>query len=128
MGDLYYIVPQVVFVLPTVVTLVVGLVLLWARRDRLAPRTRSLGVAGLAVLLAGALADVVYVVLLPRLLRDGKWEQTGVVLAGSSLLFIVLHCLGLALLIAALLGTAPLGTASFSAAPPGEQPRTGQLW
>ncbi|MEV4508447.1 hypothetical protein AB0K00_05765 [Dactylosporangium sp. NPDC049525] len=65
MGELYYIVPQVVFALPAVITLAVGLVLFWARRDRLAPRARGLGVAGLAVLLAGGLADLAYITLPP---------------------------------------------------------------
>ncbi|WP_327011106.1 hypothetical protein OHA72_29835 [Dactylosporangium sp. NBC_01737] len=107
MGDLLYVVPKVVFGLPVIVTLVIGVVLLRLRRDRLAPRARNLGVAGLAVLLAGGVADVVYVALLPNLLRNGTWERVQVLLAGSSVLFIVLHCLGLALLIAALLATAP---------------------
>jgi drug/metabolite transporter (DMT)-like permease len=107
MGDLLYVVPQVVFALPTIITLVVGLVLLRARRDRLAPRARALGVAGLAVLLAGGLADLVYLALVPQLLRGRDWERAQVMIAGGSLLFMVLQCLGLALLIAALLGTAP---------------------
>jgi hypothetical protein len=106
MGDLYYFLPQAAFAMPTVITLLVGVVLLSVRRQRLAPRAWTLGVAGLAVLLTGALGDLVYLALLPRVLRRGAWQDSQALLAGASLLFVVLHVLGLALLIAALLATA----------------------
>jgi hypothetical protein len=106
MGDLYYVLPQAVFALPAIVTLIVGVALLWARRKRLAHRAWTLGVAGLTVLLAGAVADVVYLALLPRVIRDGGWPESRALLAGASLGFLVLHVLGMALLIAGLLATA----------------------
>ncbi|GAB3850614.1 hypothetical protein ACFPIJ_25910 [Dactylosporangium cerinum] len=106
MGDLYYFVPQAAFALPSIATLIVGVALLWARRKRLAHRAWTLGLAGLAVLLAGAVADLVYMALLPRVIRYGDWQESRALLAGASLGFLVLHVLGMALLIAGLLATA----------------------
>ena len=65
-----------------------------------------LGVAGLAVLLAGTVADLVYLALLPRSCARATGASRGPSSPGASLGFLVLHVLGLALLIAALLGTA----------------------
>jgi hypothetical protein len=107
MGDLYYFLPQAAFAMPALATLIAGLVLVWVRRDRLAPRAWRLAVAGLGVLLTGALADVAYLGLLPQIVRRGGWQDTQLVLAGVNLLFLVLHTLGMALVIAAILVTAP---------------------
>ena len=131
MGDLYYMLPHVAFALPTIATLVVGVVLVWVRRERLAPQAWRLAVAGLAVLLTGALADVVYLGLLPQMLGRGGWQETRVLLAGTSLLFLVLHVLGVALLIAAILASAtpkdPWGGPPPAVEPPPglQQPQVG---
>jgi hypothetical protein len=114
--------PQVAFAMPTIATLVVGVALVWARRERLAPRAWRLAVAGLAVLLTGALADMLYLGLLPQLLRRGPWQDMNLLIAGMSLLFLVLHVLGVALLIAAILASAPPKDPWGAPPPPGLEP------
>lgn len=116
--------PRLAYSVPGVVTLVVGVVLLCVRRRQLAPRAWSLGVAGLGVLLAGALADVVGLVLLEWLIHGGGLERTTVVFAGASLLFMVLDVLGTALLIAGLLSTARPAD-PWDQPPPGPRPELG---
>lgn len=106
MSELYYVLPQVAFSMPAIATLVVGVVLLWLRRERLAPRAWALGVAGLAVLLAGSIADLIYVAALPSVIRDNGLRESQALFAAAGLAFLVLHVLGVALLIAALLATA----------------------
>ncbi len=106
MGELAYMVPQMLFALPAIVTLVVGLALLWARRERLGSRPRMLGMAGLVVLLVGALLNMAYLAALPSYIRDYGFHESQVMFAGTSLMFLTLHVLGLALLIAALVATA----------------------
>ncbi|MDG6103533.1 hypothetical protein Daura_35435 [Dactylosporangium aurantiacum] len=105
MGELYFSVPQMAYSMPAIATLVVGVVLLCVRRRRLAPRAWTLGVAGLAVLLAGALADLVYVALLPQLIGGGGLREAKALLAATGLLFLTLHVVGMSLIIAALLAT-----------------------
>ncbi|MEV4137535.1 hypothetical protein AB0J72_35845 [Dactylosporangium sp. NPDC049742] len=125
MFELEYLLPQLLFALPAVVTLTVGAVLLWNRRGRLLPRVRALGSAGLAVLLAGAVTNLLYQLLLPEILRGGRWMEMRVAIAGMNLLFMVLQVLGLALVIAALLATAPPATPWSRPAPetgPWDQP------
>ncbi|MEV0129851.1 hypothetical protein AB0H83_15500 [Dactylosporangium sp. NPDC050688] len=124
MGDLFLMAPRLAYSVPGVVTLVVGVVLLCVRRRQLAPRAWSLGVAGLGVLLAGALADVVGLVLLEWLIHGGGLERTTVVFAGASLLFMVLDVLGTALLIAGLLSTARPAD-PWDQPPPGPRPELG---
>ncbi|MGI5184998.1 hypothetical protein ACQEVZ_52975 [Dactylosporangium sp. CA-152071] len=125
MFELEYLLPQLLFSLPAVVTLTVGVVLLWNRRGRLLPRVRALGSAGLAVLLAGAVTNLLYQLLLPEILRGGRLMEMRVAIAGINLLFVVLQVLGLALVIAALLATAPPATPWSQPAPetgPWDQP------
>lgn len=125
MGDLYFMVPQMAYSMPGIATLVVGVALLSVRRRRLAPRAWTLGVAGLAVLLAGSLADLGYLVLLPQLVGDGGLREAKVLLAATGLLFLVLHVLGMALLIAALLSTARPAEPWDQPAPPEPRPELG---
>ena len=123
MGELYFMVPQMAYSMPAIATLVVGVVLLCLRRRRLAPRAWTLGVAGLAVLLVGSLADLGYVALLPQLVGSGGLQQAKVVLAATGLVFLVLHVLGMSLVIAALLSTAHPAADPFLAGSPQPGPR-----
>ena len=114
--DYAYAIPQLLFATPTVITLVVGIVLIAVRRDRLGPRSRGLGIAGCAVLLVDGLANTVYTVALPQLLRERSISDLNVVIGVSGLFFVLLNCVGLALLVAALV------TAGGRQAPPPPAP------
>jgi len=101
--DFAYVIPQLLVAAPGVITLVVGIALIAARRERLAARARGLGVAGCAVLLVGNVTNAAYTAALPLLLRDRTVRDLSVLMGGVGLLFVLLNCVGLALLIAALL-------------------------
>ena len=104
--DYAYAIPQLLFATPTVVTLVIGIVLIAVRRDRLGPRSRGLGIAGCAVLLVDGLVNTAYTVALPQLLRERSISDLNLVIGVSGLFFVILNCAGLALLVAALVTAA----------------------
>lgn len=104
--ELVYLIPQLVLALPAVVIPIVGVLLLRRRRERLTPRAVSLGTAGLGVLLADAVGNVGYLAALPQIARGGRLHDVQILLGGASLLFVVLHALGLALVVAALVSAA----------------------
>ena len=102
-SDLVYVVPQLALALPTLATLIAGLVLMNARRGRLAPRSRSLGVAGCLVLVLAALVNAGYAVALPTLVREAGPQGIGVLALVFGVVLVLLDCVGLGLLIAAVL-------------------------
>ena len=101
--DLAYVVPQLALALPTLATLIVGLVLMNARRGRLSPRSRALGVAGCLVLLLAALVNAGYVIALPTLIREAGAQGIGILALAFGVVLVLLDCVGIGLLIAAVL-------------------------
>jgi hypothetical protein len=109
--SLAYLLPQLLFSVPTAITLVIGIVLISARRGRMTPRSRGFGLAGCVVLLVAALVQVAYAATLAELVR-GRPTASQVQLVADLFAFVSLavNCVGLALLIASVLaGSAPAG-------------------
>jgi hypothetical protein len=121
-----YVGPQLLFALPPLVALLVGLVLLAGRRNRLTPGSRRFGMAGCAVLLVGSLVDAVRVVLFPQLIANQSAASIELLFAGIGIVQVLLYCVGLGLMIAAILaGSAPAtapGPAPWYPRPPGGNP------
>lgn len=108
MQHMGYVISQTVFALPALIVLVAGLVLLTARRRAVGPRATGLAIAGAAVLLAGAVVNVVWASSVPWVLRtDGQIGAFAMMSAGVGILTAILHATGLGLLIAAVLARAP---------------------
>jgi hypothetical protein len=119
--SLAYLLPQLLFSVPTAVTLVIGIVLISARRGRMTPRSRGFGLAGCVVLLVAALVQVAYSATLAELVR-GRPTASQVQLVADLFAFVSLaiNCVGLALLIASVLaGSAPTGAVLAGSAPGG---------
>jgi hypothetical protein len=109
--SLAYLLPQLLFSVPTAVTLVIGIVLISARRDRMTPRSCRFGLAGCAVLLVAALVQVAYSATLAELVR-GRPTVAQVQLVADLFAFVsvAINCVGLALLVASVLaGSTPAG-------------------
>jgi hypothetical protein len=122
-SDLAYVVPQLALALPTLATLIAGLVLLNARRGRLSPRSRTLGVAGCLVLLLAGLVNAGYAIALPTLVREAGPEGIGLMAIAAGIVLVLLDSVGLGLLIAAVLA------GSRSAVPPQQSwPPPQQAW
>lgn len=103
MDDFAYVIPQLALALPSLATLIVGLVLLNVRRDRLTARARSLGVAGCVVLVLAGLVNAGWALSLPMMVRDASAQQIGLVGLGFGVVLVILDSVGLGLLIAAVL-------------------------
>ena len=117
---------------PVAMTLIVGAALLVARRDRLASRARVLGIAGCAVIFLNVLIIMAYSVLIPRLYTSdlfGSVQSIGALTAVYGLGTALVECVGLGLLIAAILAATPAQPApsppSVGGPPPGYPPTTG---
>ena len=122
--------------LPVFAVLVLGLILLGTQGRRLPPRSLLLARAGLAVMLAEALASMTWTALLPQFFAefgyDGGFIHTyGVATAIVGFVLSVLFALGVGLLIAAVLaflpaphpaGPVPPGPVPPGPVPPGPVP------
>ncbi|MEN3609022.1 hypothetical protein AAH979_05670 [Plantactinospora sp. ZYX-F-223] len=99
-----FVLVQGVVQVPIVLVLVVGLILLAARRDRLSRLAKGLAVAGCGVLLFGVLANVAWLASIPTLLRaDHSAAEFGIISAGVALMLNLCQAVGLGLLIGGLL-------------------------
>ncbi|QSB16851.1 hypothetical protein JQS43_11515 [Natronosporangium hydrolyticum] len=110
-----YVISQTVFALPALIVLVAGLALLTARRRTVGPRATGLAIAGAAVLLAGAVVNVVWASSLPWVLQ--ATTSTGgyaMMSAGVGILTAILHATGIGLLIAAVLTRTPASQAGIA--------------
>ncbi|MGI5150055.1 hypothetical protein ACQEVC_27545 [Plantactinospora sp. CA-294935] len=104
-GDqVQFVLVQGVMQVPVLLVLVVGLILVAARRDRLSRLAKGLAVAGCGVLLIGVLANVAWLALIPTLLRtDPSATEFGVINAGIALVLNLCQAVGLGLLIGGVL-------------------------
>ncbi|MEO3926713.1 hypothetical protein ABGB07_23010 [Micromonosporaceae bacterium B7E4] len=108
-GDVFgdqvqFVLVQGVMQIPVLLVLVVGLILVAARRDRLSRLAKGLTVAGCGVLLIGILANVAWLALIPTLLRtDPSTTEFGVINAGVALVLNLCQAVGLGLLIGGVL-------------------------
>jgi hypothetical protein len=101
--------------------LIVGVVLLVARRDRLAPRARVLGIAGCAVLLLNLLIGNSFEILVIRLYSADFLDTArsiGTATAVYGVATTLLTCVGLGFLIAAILAAARAPPAPTAPVPP----------
>jgi hypothetical protein len=102
-----YILPtfvQGLYALPSLLTLLVGIVLIQVRVGGSAPRRRALGLAGCGVLLLNGLVNVGYVTALPYIIGNLRFGAGYSLLVGvTTLLQTLLYSLGLGLLLAAVI-------------------------
>jgi hypothetical protein len=100
-----YFFSSVLFQLPMVAVLVIGIVLIGSRRALIGSRSALLAQAGLGVLIVEVLLQTVWTVLFPQLVSslDSSVTQIGVVSSAIGLLLSALVAAGVGLLIAALL-------------------------
>ncbi|MGC4803473.1 hypothetical protein [Micromonospora sp. DT233] len=104
MQSLLYSAIQFAVQLPTLLVLVAGVVLAVLTRDRLPRRSRTLLVCGALVLLVGALLNLAWLVVIPRLHQSGTSAgDIGWLSGGLGLVSAVLNPVGLGLLVAAAL-------------------------
>jgi len=103
-----YVAIQVAAQLPALIVLVVGLVLVAARRRTLNGRARGLGLAGCAVLLAGLLATTAWTSSYIWIYAGGDLDvrEFGLITSVVGLFLTLIHATGLALVIAAVLAGA----------------------
>jgi hypothetical protein len=120
-----YWVGLIVRVMPVTVTLIVGVALLLSRRDRLAPRARGLSIAGCAVGFLNVLLGSSFEIVVRRLFSAGirySGKSIGTATTVHGFTTTLLMCVGLGLLIAAILAAAPAPPAPsvppFVAGPP----------
>ncbi|MBO4209305.1 hypothetical protein [Micromonospora echinofusca] len=125
MGVVGYVVGQVGSHLPTLLVLLAGLILVGTARGRLPGRSGTLALAGMGVLLLGALLSIGWALLFTQLIRqDWTARNLGLVTTGAGVLLSIWHATGLGLLVAAVLagrraGQSPVGP------PPVGQPYQG---
>jgi hypothetical protein len=100
-----YVAIQFAAQVPVLIVLVVGLVLVAARRRSLNGRAAALAVAGCAVLLLATVANVAWIASIPWLLdgRDVDARDFAVLASGVGLALTLVHATGLALIIGAVL-------------------------
>jgi hypothetical protein len=103
------VVGQLVVQLPVVLVLVVGLILVAVRGRRLSGRARSLGFAGIGLLLLGALMSAAWSIAIPSIVLDNHLtsREYGPLSAGVGTLLGIWHAAGLALLIGAVVSLSP---------------------
>lgn len=108
MDEFAYIAIQFVAQLPALIVLVVGLVLVAARRHVLTGRARALATSGCAVLLAGILLSVAWTSSYIWIYSDGDFDarEFGLITSAVGLVLTLIHATGLALVIAAVLAGA----------------------
>jgi hypothetical protein len=110
MEEIGYAFSLVVTIAPVALTLTVGIVLLAIRKDRLTSRARVLGIAGCIAVFLNMLMAVAYGLLLPRLWASHVFESAASIGTVSTLYGLgsaLVECVGLGLLMAAILAAAP---------------------
>ncbi|MEJ3748539.1 hypothetical protein WEI85_35320 [Actinomycetes bacterium KLBMP 9797] len=107
MDQVGYVAGQLIAQLPALLVLVVGLALVAARRRMLTGRSGALAVAGLIVLLVGVIATVGWTASFPWLIGDDVVDLSdfGLLAFAVGMMLTLLHAVGLALMIAALLAS-----------------------
>ncbi len=105
MDEFAYVAIQFAAQVPVLIVLVVGLVLVAARRRTLTGRAGTLAIAGCAVLLLATLANVAWIASIPWLIdqRDFDARDFGLAAAAVGVALTLIHATGLALIIGAVL-------------------------
>ncbi|MCA2213534.1 hypothetical protein [Jidongwangia harbinensis] len=98
-----YLFSGVLFQLPMLAVLVIGVVLIGSRRPRIGPRSALLGQIGLIVLIFEVIAQTAWSLTFPRLLHsmDASVSQFGLLSSAVGLMLSALVTAGVGLLIAA---------------------------
>ena len=103
------VVGQLVVQLPVVLVLLVGLILVGVRGRHLSRRARSLGYAGIGLLLLGALMSAAWSIAIPSIVLENHLtsREYGPLSAGVGTLLGIWHAAGLALLVGAAVSRSP---------------------
>jgi hypothetical protein len=116
---------QVATQLPIVLVLIVGLILVMNRRDRMPRRARALALAGCAALLVEVVLGLAWTLSVSWLVEQGMGATIALVSVASNLLLSLLTVAGLGLLIGSTLSRGAPAT-GFGQAAPGQA--TPQPW